>query len=272
MGGMPGPLRLIRLLRAFRVFRLFNRVESMRRVLESIMKAVPGVMDAFLINFILICIYALLSVDFFSDLYSDCAEEDFEGPAAMRTARDKCWGYDYYGHFSRSFYTMFQILTGESWSEAAARPAMNYYSEKKDMTYVVITYVFFYSFVIINSFVLLNVVVAVLMDGMNSTVTEDEPPPEEVAEGSEETDPTNGEDRSGAEQGSTSASGKASPSVPGSELTDLLQGIADIKTQLADHSRRMEDQSKRIDDIREEMKQFVYLNSHAARTLLCNVK
>merc|ERR1712137_303528 len=42
---MPGPLRLIRLLRAFRVFRLFNRVESMRRVLESIMKAVPGVMN-----------------------------------------------------------------------------------------------------------------------------------------------------------------------------------------------------------------------------------
>merc|ERR1712232_700559 len=72
-----------------------------------------------------------------------------------------------YGNFMKALYTMFQVLTGESWSEAAARPALNYFYDTQDGLNILITYVFFYSFVLINSFTLLNVVVAVLMDGMS---------------------------------------------------------------------------------------------------------
>jgi len=175
---MPGPLRLIRMLRAFRVFRLFNRVESMRKIIESIAHAVPGVLNAFLINFILISIYAVLSVDFFSLLY--CKEDELYtkdkpggfAKAHALTARNVCWGDDYYGDFWRAFYTMFQVLTGESWSEMAARPALAFYADKEDGLYLTLTYIFFVSFVLVNSFVLLNVVVAVLMDGMNNATEE----------------------------------------------------------------------------------------------------
>lgn len=220
---MPGALRLIRLLRAFRVFRLFNRVESMRKVVESIIKAVPGVMNAFLINFILICIYAVLSVDFFSLLYKNCHDkDDFDGPLPMITGRGECWGSDYYGTFFKALYTMFQVLTGESWSEAAARPALAYYMDKEDVVFTIITYFFFYSFVICNSFVLLNVVVAVLMDGMNSAA----PASDEAA-----SDP-----QANPGTGSTSDS----------ELTDLLRGIAEMQKQ-------MQDQSARMDGLREEL-------------------
>merc|ERR1719335_1501543 len=89
-----------------------------------------------------------------------------------------CWGEEYYGTFFRALYTMFQVLTGESWSEAGARPAIAYYAGKDDVLYTMITYFFFYSFILVNQMTLLNVVVAVLMDGMQSESPPEAPPEE----------------------------------------------------------------------------------------------
>ena len=38
------------------------------------------------------------------------------------TARGLPYGYEYFGSFTKAYYTMWQILTGESWSEAVVRP------------------------------------------------------------------------------------------------------------------------------------------------------
>merc|ERR1712007_43993 len=215
--------------RAFRIFRLFRRVESMRRVVASILHGVPGVLNAFLINFTLICIYAVLAVDFFGFVYDQCKEENFEGPAAMKTARDKCWGYDYYGSFTRSLYTMFQVLTGESWSEAAARPALTYFLDQDDYLWVFVTYCFFYSFVIINSFVLLNVVVAVLMDGMNKSAPA---PPEKVRDDGQ----------------------FGTPTLPDGVPSDLRQVIANLQTQLKAQSVCMDGIMKELTELKELVK------------------
>jgi hypothetical protein len=146
----------------------------------------------------------------------------------MVTSRDECWGSDYYGSFTKALYTMFQVLTGESWSEAAARPALAYYMDKNDVLFTIITYFFFYSFVICNSFVLLNVVVAVLMDGMNSAgpVPDEPPPPDPQIES--DSNPGTGSKTSG------------------SDVADLLRGIAEMQKQ-------MQDQSTRMDGLREEL-------------------
>lgn len=188
---LPGPAKLIKMLRAFRVFRLFNRIESMRKIIASIMKAIPGVINAFVIQLIFLCIYAVLSVEFFSFIGCDT---DSVGYGFSRTTRSggsylvdatvfteatvgqgACWGEEYYGTFFRALYTMFQVLTGESWSEAGARPAIAYYGGQNNLLYVYITYIFFYSFILVNQMTLLNVVVAVLMDGMSQSGPEDEP-------------------------------------------------------------------------------------------------
>jgi len=177
---LPGPAKLIKMLRAFRVFRLFNRIESMRKIIASIMKAIPGVVNAFVIQLIFLCIYAVLSVEFFSFIGCD-ADSDGYGFALTSRAggaylpgTGACWGEEYYGTFFRALYTMFQVLTGESWSEAGARPAIAYYAGQNNLLYVYITYLFFYSFILVNQMTLLNVVVAVLMDGMSQSGPEDE--------------------------------------------------------------------------------------------------
>jgi len=178
---LPGPAKLIKMLRAFRVFRLFNRIESMRKIIASIMKAIPGVANAFVIQLIFLCIYAVLSVEFFSFIGCDENSKDYSFALTSRAGgaylpeTGACWGEEYYGTFFRALYTMFQVLTGESWSEAGARPAIAYYSGQNNIVYVYITYLFFYSFILVNQMTLLNVVVAVLMDGMASSGPEDDP-------------------------------------------------------------------------------------------------
>jgi len=181
---LPGPLKLVRMLRAFRVFRLFGRVESLKKIIVMIHRALPGVASAFALNFIVLCIYAVLAVDFFKDLHEECHLLEAQGraiPPGAKTSRGKCFGEDYYGQFLRSLYTLFQILTGESWSEAAVRPVLHYFERSISETIGVV--IFFVSFFMINAIVLLNVVVAVLIEGMSGPEDEAE---EEIVEIREE--------------------------------------------------------------------------------------
>jgi len=184
----PPQLKTLRLFRAFRVFRLFGRVESLRKILDTIWKAVPGVINAFILLLIVMSIYSVLAVDAFGGLYQEACALPNPPPGAL-TGRQECYGAEYYGCFTAALYTLFQILTGESWSEAGVRPILHYFQVKNsatrnaednrgDMSTFGVS-VFFVSFILINSFVILNVVVAVLLDGMSSS---DPPPADDAGE------------------------------------------------------------------------------------------
>ena len=100
------------------------------------LKAIPGVTNAFLIMLIVMCIYAIFAVEYFKTFGEDgyyTTQEvmglDEDGSPILQqvnvsseTARLMRYGEEYYGTFSRALYTLFQVLTGESWSEAVARP------------------------------------------------------------------------------------------------------------------------------------------------------
>lgn len=160
-----GPLKMLRMMRAFRVFRLFGKVESLRRILKSLQRALPGVVNSFLMILLMMAIYAVLAVAFFKDVYADCHDGTHDGERYFgETPRGKCVGKEYYGKFSLALYTLFQILTGESWSEFCVRPLLVYFQDSISSTFGVA--VFFISFILVNGWVLLNVVVAVLLDGM----------------------------------------------------------------------------------------------------------
>jgi hypothetical protein len=204
---LPGPFALLRMMRAFRVFRLFKRVKSLNKILVSLARAVPGVMNAFLIMLIVMCIYAILGVEFYKyegtrchdflvslgydvhdvskrrvDLGDDCylRGDGFQLPSAdddvtqMAQIMQQTFGYVYFGNFMKSLYSLFQVLTGDSWSEAIGRPLMemNWYST-----------MYFVSFILLNAVVLINVVVAVLLEKM---VDETPEPSDEDDYGDEE--------------------------------------------------------------------------------------
>eukprot|EP00929_Paragymnodinium_shiwhaense_P063220 TRINITY_DN3159_c0_g1_i1.p1 TRINITY_DN3159_c0_g1~~TRINITY_DN3159_c0_g1_i1.p1 ORF type:complete len:405 (-),score=98.03 TRINITY_DN3159_c0_g1_i1:61-1275(-) len=182
-----GPLKLLRMMRAFRVFRLFKKIESLNKIIVSLMHAIPGMMNAFLINAIFMFIFAVLAVDFFGDVGADCRTNPDTRVTITVTSRDGCFGKEYYGDFGKSLYTLFQILTGESWSEAVVRPILLFYDSPFDQF---ACGMFFTAFIIINAIILLNVVVAVLLDKMSKKEeqADDDEAPAEDKEGPSESD------------------------------------------------------------------------------------
>merc|ERR1719261_1775769 len=144
------------------MIRGFGGVHSLNKIIVAIMHAIPGVANAFLILTIVMSIYAILAVEFYLDLGAGCKDEG--GDARWITPRGFCAGNEYFGTFTKSLYSFFQVLTGESWSEAVARPVIWFYYD--DPIRAVGSGLFFVSYVLLSAFVLTNVVVAVLLDKM----------------------------------------------------------------------------------------------------------
>jgi len=163
---LPDCFSMLRMMRAFRVFRLFKRVRSLNQIITALAHAVPGVINAFLLLTIVMCIYAILAVEFFINVGQDCHEVDAD---LAPSQRGHCFGEEYFGSFSKSLYSFFQVLTGESWSEAIARPVLWWH---EDPWLAIGSAFFFVSFVLITAFVLTNVVVAVLLDKMVEHTTD----------------------------------------------------------------------------------------------------
>merc|ERR550537_398352 len=212
---LPGPFALLRMMRAFRVFRLFNRIKSLQKIVGALARDVPGVANAFLIMLIVMCIFAVLGVEFFR-MVGSCGGPSWTG-GVFETSREMCFGDEYFGTFSRSLYTLFQILTGDSWSEAVVRPILLVYPiqdyEKVGSAF------FFVGFVIINYVVLINVVVAVLLDKMQES-TDDAAEEEVSSEPAQKSDASN------------SSINNAQQEEPASQDEDPLADLRDKVNQL----------------------------------------
>jgi voltage-gated sodium channel len=65
---------------------------------------------------------------------------------------------EYFGTIGHSFFTLFQIMTLESWSSGIARPMM------QELPYA---YVFFIPFILLATYTTLNVFIAVVVNTMN---------------------------------------------------------------------------------------------------------
>jgi len=130
---VPG-ISVLRLLRTFRVFRLFKRVPSLRQILIALNLSIPPMMNAFALVCLVTCIYSIMAVSFFSSSWPE-----------------------YFGDFFTTMFTMFQILTGDNWAYIS-RQLFILTGNGPGVA------VFFVSYQLLVSFVLVNVVIAVLLD------------------------------------------------------------------------------------------------------------
>ena len=177
-----GPFNDLKMLRAFRVFRLFKRVKSLHSIVVNLLQSVPGVLSAFVLTLIVMAVYAILAVEWFREvgwndedtyvtLY-DTKEMNVSvyepRNASATTLRRIPYGEEYWGTFLRALYTLFQVMTGESWCENVARPLLFGFNAPD----AAIPAIFFGSFVIVTQIVLANVIVAVLLDSFCASATE----------------------------------------------------------------------------------------------------
>lgn len=131
-----GPFAILRALRVLRVLRLVSVAPSMRSVVTALIQSLPG-MGA---------IVALLSLIFYVS-------------AVMATTLFSENFPEWFGTLGKTFYTLFQIMTLESWSMGIVRPVM----EKQPMAWL-----FFIPFILVATFTMLNLFIAVVVNAMQT--------------------------------------------------------------------------------------------------------
>ena len=129
-----GPLAVLRALRVLRVLRLLTMVPSMRRVVGALLAAIPGLGSIAVVLAILYYVFAVIATNLFAETYPQ-----------------------WFGTIGASLYTLFQIMTLESWSMGIVRPVMEQYPY---------AWAFFIPFILIATFTMLNLFIAIIVNAM----------------------------------------------------------------------------------------------------------
>ena len=141
---MPGAqsLSVLRALRILRVLRVISVAPRLRRVVEGFITALPGMGSVFLLMGIIFYIGAVMATKLFGDSFPD-----------------------WFGTLGRSGYSLFQIMTLESWSMGIVRPVMQTYP---------FAWVFFVPFIMVTTFAVVNLLVGLIVNSMQDAHSEEE--------------------------------------------------------------------------------------------------
>lgn len=137
-----GPLSILRAFRIFRVLRLITTVDSIRRVVAGMLIAIPGVGSVGGLLMIFFYIGAVISTTLFGEAFPD-----------------------WFGTLGRSMYSLFQIMTLESWSMGIVRPVMELYPY---------AWVFFIPFIMVTTFMVLNLFIGIIVDAIATVKEQDD--------------------------------------------------------------------------------------------------
>ena len=135
-----GPLSVLRALRIVRALRLLSIVPQMRTVIGALFHALPGMGSVIAVLALVFYVAAVMATKLFG--------ADFPG---------------WFGSVGASMYSLFQIMTLESWSMGIVRPVMEQYPY---------AWLFFVPFIIVTSFAVLNLFIALIVNSMQTMQVE----------------------------------------------------------------------------------------------------
>ncbi len=142
MGLMPagGAFTVLRALRVLRVLRLVSLVPSMRGVVGALLAALPGM--ASIIGLMVLVLY--VSAVMATKLFGEISPEHF-------------------GRLGASLFTLFQVMTVEGWPDIA----------RGIMAQSPNAWIFFVVYLLVATFMVLNLFIAVVVNAMQAQVSED---------------------------------------------------------------------------------------------------
>jgi len=136
-----GPFSVLRALRVLRVLRLLSFVPSMRKIVGALVKSLNGMLSIAMVLALLYYVAAVMATKLFGEAFPE-----------------------WFGSLGSSLYTLFQIMTLESWSMGIARPVM------AEFPYA---WAFFVPFILIATFTMLNLFIAVIVNAVQSMSDEE---------------------------------------------------------------------------------------------------
>lgn len=137
-----GGLSVLRALRILRVLRVISAAPRLRRVVEGFITALPGMGSVFLLMSIIFYIGSVIATKMFGS--------DFP---------------QWFGSLGQSGYTLFQIMTLESWSMGIVRPVMEVFPY---------AWAFFLPFILVTTFAVVNLLVGLIVNSMQDAHQEED--------------------------------------------------------------------------------------------------
>jgi voltage-gated sodium channel len=136
-----GPFSVLRALRILRVLRIISVFPRLRRVVEGFVTALPGMGSVFLLMGIIFYIASVMATKLFGASFPE-----------------------WFGDLGSSGYSLFQIMTLESWSMGIVRPVMEVYPY---------AWAFFVPFIMVTTFAVVNLLVGLIVNSMQDAHSEE---------------------------------------------------------------------------------------------------
>ncbi len=130
----------LRALRILRALRLISAVPSMRRVVAGLFRAIPGMTAVVALLALIFYVFSVMATMLYGDTFPE-----------------------YFGTIGESAYSLFQIMTLESWSQGIVRPVLEVHP---------LAWLFFIPFILMTSFAVLNLFIGIIVDSMQEQARE----------------------------------------------------------------------------------------------------
>ena len=138
-----GPWAVLRSMRVLRVLRLLTVVPQLRQVVAAFLHSIPGLSGVMAVMAIFFYTTGVLATGLFGKTHPD-----------------------WFGSLGKSLYSLFQIMTLESWSMGIVRPIMEEHPW---------AWAFFVPFIIIATFTILNLFIGIIVSTMQELSVLPEP-------------------------------------------------------------------------------------------------
>ena len=149
-----GALSVLRALRILRVLRLVSMVPSLRRVVGGLIAALPGMGSITVLLTLIFYVFSVVATKLFGT-----------GVGACEAIAGRCDEMvQWFGTLPASAYSLFQIMTLESWSMGIVRPVMEVYPY---------AWMFFVPFIMVTTFAVVNLLVGLIVNSMQDAHAEE---------------------------------------------------------------------------------------------------
>lgn len=127
--------RGLKALKGLRTLRMITWMDDLKLIIAAIGRSVPGIMWSGILLLLIYYMFSIMGVSLFGAKFPD-----------------------WFGNIGKSMYTLFQVMTLESWSMGISRPVMEEFSW---------AWAYFVPFVLISSFVMMNVIVGIVVNAIS---------------------------------------------------------------------------------------------------------
>ncbi|AXH10268.1 ion transporter [Malaciobacter halophilus] len=127
-------LSILRVLRVLRLFRLLTVIPQMRTIIGALLGVIPGIASVSMVLMLFFYVFAIMATNLYAQTFPQ-----------------------WFGTLGQSMYTLFQVMTLESWSMGIARPIMEIHPY---------AWIFFVIYILIVTFIMVNLFIGLIVDAI----------------------------------------------------------------------------------------------------------